>query len=563
MLSHVVIRNFAIIDHLEIPFHKGLTVLSGETGAGKSIIIDALNLILGGRASTDVIRTDEDQAVVEACFDLDARHASRINEQLEDLGIECNDKQLMIRRIVSRNGRNKVFINGSISTVSTLQEVTLGLVDISGQHEHYSLLQSERHQDLLDEFGALGELVAKMESDYEVVRTLKKELNALQQDVRDRLHRIDFLKFQLEEIDKVDPKPGEEEELQQELNLLKNAERITDASQQAGYLIYEGEDSAGQQLGQAVDALQKIADCDSRLEVLVTQLEDARFSLEDAARELARFTAGVDDDPRRLDKVIGRLEALKKLRRKHGYDIEIVLEEAASMREELDRLENAEELTHELEAKLDDAKASAFGTATKLSNERRDAALLLAREVEKELGDLAMERASFEVAFAHEELPEGPSDCRLTSRGFDEIEFMISPNLGEAAKPLAKIASGGELSRIMLAIKRVLAERDSISTYIFDEVDTGIGGSAADMVGQKIAEAAADHQVLCITHLPQIASRGDHHYVVSKKDVKGRTQSTITPLDDAQRVEEIARMLGGNRTTDKTREAAQELLGLR
>lgn len=562
MLSHLVIRNFAIIDHLEIPFQRGLTVLSGETGAGKSIIIDALNLILGGRASTDVIRTDEDQAVVEACFELNGPNEKRVDAQLEELGIESTPGQLVIRRIVSRNGRNKVFINGCISTVSTLRDVTLGLVDISGQHEHYSLLQADRHLELLDEFGVLGDQVTRMRSDYDDFRALQRELESLQTDVRDRLHRIDFLRYQLEEIDAVGLEPGEEETLKAELNLLKNAERITDASSSANYLIYDAEESAGQQVAAAKEELSKIADCDPRLAELVKRLDDTRFVLEDVSRELATFAREVDDDPRRLDTVIGRLEAIKKLKRKHGYDVEVVLEEAEAMRKELDRLENSEALTEELEQKVLKARQHAYDTAVELSKERRDAALLLAREIEKELKDLGMDRASFEVSFDHPSVPDFEA-CDLNPAGLDRVEFMVNPNLGEDAKPLARVASGGELSRIMLAIKRVLAIRDSISTYVFDEVDAGIGGSTADMVGQKISETAVDHQVLCITHLPQIASRGDHHYVVAKSNVGGRTQSSIRPLDDKERVEELARMLGGSRATDTTREAAQELLGLR
>ena len=561
MLSHLVIRNFAIIHHLEIPFFEGLTVLSGETGAGKSIIINALNLLLGGRASADVIRNDEDKAVVEGSFELEGPTRVNIERVLEDLDIEMADGQLVIRRVVSRKGQNKVFINGSMSTVSTLKNLTEGLIDISGQHEHYSLMHPDRHLDILDDFGALGELRDRMGAEFSKVRAFRSELRALQNTVRDRLLRIDFLKFQLTEIDAAELRPGEDETLEKELKLLKNAERIADAARLAALMTYDAEKSAAERLGDAEAALFKVATYDDDLESIFRRVKEARVAVEEIARDISIFGQRVNVDPGRLDRLIERGETIKKLKKKHGFDIQIILDEARAMREELDLLENAEERGAELEAKLVKAEQLAFETAAELSAERRAAARVLARATESELGALNMARTQFIVDFEPKEIPVKASDARLDPRGLDQVEFLLAANLGEEPKPLSKIASGGELSRIMLSIKTVLADRDTISTYVFDEVDTGIGGSTADMVGNKIANTADSHQVLCITHLPQIASRGKHHYLVEKTTVGERTESQIRPLTKEERIEEIARMLGGARVTAKTREAAAELLG--
>ena len=558
MLTHLVIRNFAIIDRLEIPFEVGLTVMTGETGAGKSIIVDALNLLLGGRASTDVIRTDEDSAVVEGIFDL--AEPDRLNAMLTERGIETLESQVVIRRVVSRSGRNKVFVNGSLTTVSTLAEITGGLVDISGQHEHYSLTQAERHVDVLDAFADLEEDRNAMVAVYAEVRELRSALATLRQNVRDRAMRVDFLRFQLEEIDKVKPVAGESEELLRELAVLRNAEKISNATGGAVATLYDDNESAASRLATAIENLERAGGYDPRLGELAARLEEARIVVEDTARELQHYAREIDDDPRRLDRIQERLEALRKLERKHGGDVESVLAEAAQMRRELDDLENADERTAELETKLVRAEEAAFDVAVKLSRKRRAAARVFAESIEKELADLNMARTRFVVDFVPDEPPASVAEVELTERGFDQVEFLIAPNLGEEPKPLSKIASGGEMSRIMLAIKTVHSDRDSVATYIFDEVDAGIGGETADKVAMKLRATADGHQVLCITHLPQIASRGNQHYRVEKLAVDGRTQTTIVPLDTEGRVDELARMLGGARVTDKTRDAARELL---
>ncbi len=564
MLSHLIIRNFAIIDELEIPFHPGFTALTGETGAGKSIIVDALNLLLGGRASTEVIRTDEDEAIVEGVFEPEGAAGRRVEELLDTRGIDF-DGQLIVRRIVARNGRNKVFINGSLTTVSNLAEATHNLVDISGQHEHYSLVRTDEHIELLDAFAAFDDELAEMSEAYTRVRRIQRELDQLRKDDRDRLNRIDFLRYQLQEIDDAELEPGEEERLRDEVERLKYAEKIRDAVYTASGHLHDHEASAVERIGEALGAMRQVAAHDEALELFATRLEKANALISDLARDIQDYAAGVESNPARLDDLIARQETIKKLRVKHGRSIDEILEQAEQMRTELHRLENAEEHGEQLQQQLSEARRDAWKIAHRISKKRRDAAATLQQRVEAELAQLNMEGARFSVAFAPEQLPDdsapqpqqGPT---LHRRGFDEVEFLISPNVGEKLHPLADIASGGELSRIMLAIKSILVDSDAVSTYVFDEIDAGIGGTTADTVGAKIEATASSHQVLCITHLASIASRSDHHYLVEKTETNGRTRSTIRPLEDDERVDAIAQMLGGERATAKTREAARELL---
>lgn len=571
MLTHLIIRNFAIIEHLEIPFKDGFTVLTGETGAGKSIIIDALNLLLGGRALTDVIRTDEESAVVEGIFAPGTAQLDRINAQLESRGIESLADQFMVRRIVSRSGRNKVFVNGSLTTVSVLAELTEGLVDISGQHEHYSLLDPERHVDILDDFAELEDLGTRARASYVRVSEIRGELGRIKRNIRERANRIDYLSFQLNEIEGARLSPGEDHEIEEELGVLRHAEKIQDAGRIALTLVYEAEHSAAQQLSEAAGVLMKISQHDETMGQFASQVEELQIAIEEIAREMCSHVMDVEADPGRLNALIERHEDIKRLKRKHGECIAEILATASHMRQELEELESAEERGGHLEQELLEAEYEAFKLARRLSRARREAARLLEQCVEQELGDLNMARTRFIVSFSPAELPSeeaflesasSPVDCPITlgPKGFDDVEFLISPNLGEDPKQLAKIASGGELSRVMLVMKSALMDRDLVDTYIFDEVDTGIGGSTADMVGEKIQKTSQDHQVLCITHLPQIASRSDHHYMVEKLLIEGRTQSTIRPLDETERVEEVARMLGGARVTSTTREAAREMI---
>lgn len=582
MLSHLIIRNFAIIDELEIPFRDGYTVFTGETGAGKSIIIDALNLILGGRASTEVIRTGEDEATVEGGFEPSDERLAQINEMLEERGIETGD-ELIIRRRVRRSGRNKVFINGSLSTVSALREATRGLVDISGQHEHYSLLDADRHVDVLDRFAELDDERDEMAEAYDRVRQLRSQLEELQGDVRERMNRIDFLEYQLSEIEDASPEPGEDEELQEEFDRLKHAEEIGESARRALDECYAGTPSAVEKLSEGLGHLREAARHDGSLDELVERLEAAKIEAEELSLRLQDYVHDIDVDPERLDAVVERTDLLNRLKRKHDVEtLEQLVERADEMRAEIDKLRNAESRTEQLRAELEEAEREAFEIAYDLGEKRRRAAERVQFRIEDELDDLNMENTKFVVDIEPDPLPdpeseldgrlqhedEAPSSGQqslletltLSARGFDDVEFLIAPNVGEKPQPLAKIASGGELSRIMLAIKSVLVERDDVDTYVFDEVDAGIGGTTADAVGQKIARTADTHQVVCITHLPQIASRASHHFHVEKTEHEGRTHTVVQPLGDDDRVDEVARMLAGRTAKGKARETAREML---
>ena len=558
MLSHLVIRNFAIIEHLEVPLEPGLTVVTGETGAGKSILVDALNLLLGGRASTDVIRTDADAAVVEGIFALN--DDEELSGRLSELGIEATPGQLVIRRVVSRSGRNKVFINGCLTALSTLSELTRGLVDISGQHEHHGLMSPERHVDILDAYAGLGPLAAEVAAAFDEVRQHRSALAALQKGIGERSQRIDYLRFQLEEIERVEPRSGESEQLRAELGVLKHAEKIASAASNSVRRLYGDHDSAVARLAEAAGELGNVGAHAAVLGEYAERLKEVRVVVEDIAHDLRRYVDDLDADPRRLDALQSRLENLRRLERKFGGDIEGVIAAAAQMAGELDDLENADERSEEVERALAEAEQRAFAVARTLSQERREAARAFAHAVERELEDLNMAGTRFLVDFVPQALPDTVSEAELTARGIDTVEFLISPNVGEDPKPLSRIASGGEMSRVMLAIKTIHSDRDAVATYIFDEVDAGIGGETADMVAMKLRATSDGHQVLCITHLPQIASRGHHHYRVEKRAVADRTESTVRALGAEERVDEIARMLGGTRITNKTREAARELL---
>lgn len=549
MLSHLLIKNFAVIDHLEIPFEQGLTVLTGETGAGKSIIINALNLLLAGRANTDVVRTGFQHAEVEGIFEL---NTSEIDTILEAHGIAPSSGQLVIKRVVSRNGRNKIFINGNASTLAILGKITHGLVDISGQHEHVSLMHPDRHLNILDAYAGLEKLRSQMKDQFSKLQLIKKELSDFEENVRTRLNRIDYIKFQLEEIDRAELIPGERKKLEEDLGLLKNASKIDGSISNIIDVLYEDERSAYLRISSAMTELAQLTTWTENAEEIKSSIEGVRLTIEEGVRNLTTIRENLEVDPNRIDGVIERLELLKHLERKHGGNIEHILSYASAMHEELQQLENAESRTQELELALKNATSKSEIIAKKLSENRKKSAKKLQKAVESELDDLNMSGTQFVLDFEKTD---------LQYRGYDRATFLVSPNKGEAPKSIAKIASGGELSRIMLALKTVHSARDTVATYIFDEVDSGIGGSTADRVGDKLAKTAENHQVLCITHLAQIASRATHQYVVEKIELEGRTASTIRPLNSEERIEEIARMLGGERVTNKTREAAKELLG--
>lgn len=549
MLLELNIRNFAIIDRLGVAFGPGFNVLTGETGAGKSIIIDAVGLLLGERARPELIRNGEEDATVEALLDLSAR--PQLRAELVEAGFE-DAEELLVRRIVTRSGKNRVYLNGSLATLAQLQPILTQLVTVYGQHEHQSLLRPETHLQLLDRFAGLEETLTAYRRIFEERATVSEHLRRLEQAERDRQHRLELLAYQCREIDEAALQPGEEEVLAAERLLLLHAERLAAATGRGYELLYGDEGAICEKLGSLSAELAELTKIDPRLGPLTETIGTALYSLEDVASQLRGLSAQVAFEPERQQQVEERLALLAALKRKYGPDIEALLRFREAAGQELDELADLEGSRDGLRRRLEQLESQLVAMGAILTARRQEAARNLQHGVEVELHGLAMPRARFAVRL----LP-----CEAAqARGFERCEFLLAPNPGEEPKPLARIASGGELSRIMLALKRAAPEGDGVSTLIFDEVDAGIGGIAASAVGEKLRRAAEQAQVLCITHLPQVAAFAGRHYRVEKQVADGRTFTGVRLLDGEERVEEMARMLGGATVTERTREHARELI---
>ncbi|RMF47523.1 MAG: DNA repair protein RecN [Deltaproteobacteria bacterium] len=549
MLTELVIRNFAIIERLEVSLKPGFNILTGETGAGKSIIIDAVGLLLGGRARPEVVRTGADEAVVEGLFDISGR--GDIQRLLEHGGFESGE-ELAVKRVISREGRNRIFINGSIARLGQLQDVSRRLVNIYGQHEHQLLQKPEAHLSFLDHYaGCRNEIAAYVEA-WRRARDLEEELAGLEQGERDRQQRLDFLRFQQREISAAQLRAGEEEELEQERKLLKYGEKLTQATSGGYESLYGGKGAVCEILGRLAGELEALVEVDPLMAKLAETLKASQYSLEDVALQLRDFGGKLDFEPGRQNAVEERLARIGQLKRKYAPTVEGILETLDSVEKELARLEQADTRREELAGELEQARASLAARGEALSEKRHQAAESLAAAVVDNLGELAMPAARFEVHFFPLDEP-GP-------RGLERVEFYLSTNPGEELRPLAWIASGGELSRIMLAIKQAAPGADGVSTLIFDEVDAGIGGEAASAVGRKLKKVAQGLQVLCITHLPQVAAYGDTHFRVEKMVDSGRTFTAMVELNADTRVREMARMLGGDQVTDRTLDHAREMI---
>jgi DNA repair protein RecN (Recombination protein N) len=548
MLTDLFIKNFAIIDNLHVSFGPGLTVLTGETGAGKSIIIDAVNLILGGRASADLIRSGEDEAAVEALFDIAGRPA--IRAALADAGVECNG-ELLVKRTVSRSGRNRVFVGGGLSMTSVLTELARLLINIYGQHESQTLLKPDNHLRLLDDFGRLGPLRDEFAAIYGEYRETLAEIRRLSEGEEAAARRIDLLGYQSEEIAKAALSPGEEEALELERQLLAYAGKLLQNSRGAYESLYGGDSALLGSLRRVIAEVGEIGGIDPALKPVGEVLDNIYFQLEDAALMLRDYAARIEADPDRLQAVDDRIDLLNRLKRKYAPTAADILAYKAGIDRELEALLNREQARGGLEKALEEQERRLGLKGEELSAARSAAAVALKEAMERELHQLAMKHAVFATAF--ERLAEPRSS------GIERGEFLFSPNPGEEPKPLARVASGGELSRLMLALKQVHPEND-VPTLVFDEVDSGIGGATSALVGEKLKRVAARQQVLCITHLPQVAAFADHHFRVEKQVVDGRTVTSVTPLDREERVAEMARMLGGVRITEKTLEHAREMI---
>ena len=562
MLHTLTIDNIVLIEHQVLELGPGFNVLTGETGAGKSMVVDALALVLGGRARPEVVRTGEREAEVAALFEVEA--GSRVAAKLEAAGVPC-DGELVVRRVVQAEGRSRAFLNGKPSTAAQLADLAPDLCDIASQHESVSLTDPATHLEYLDAFGkldalrdALGEKVAEL-------GTVVREIGKVREAERDRAEREDFLAFQLKEIEELDPSPGEETELESERARLRHAEKLSVATQGAADRLYEGDDTVCDQLARVSSDLDAAAAIDQTLAPLARTVDAARSELADAARALSRYAGGIESNAGRLVEVDDRWFRLQKLLRKHGPTTHELLAHRDDLKKQLDQLAGAGALLDELEKKRERCLHVVAAEARTLSRKRRDAASNLADAIGRELSGLGMGRARVVVEVSPvpgtsaADLP--PVDgARLTSSGIDRVEFLIAPNKGEDPRPLRKIASGGELSRALLALKRVLAEKGPAGLYVFDEVDAGVSGAIAEVIGRAIADVARHRQVLCITHLAQIAALCDHHFVVDKVEAKGRTTSSVRRLTDQERIEEIARMIGGVKIGEAARRAALELL---
>lgn len=551
VLVSLAIHDLAIIEDTTLELSDGLNVLTGETGAGKSIIIEALSLVLGDRAEVDLIRRGRDKAEVEAVFRLGPESPTRARLEAQDLTHRDDPDLLVVRRVVAPAGKGRAYVNGRSVTVAILAELTRGLVDVSSQHEHTQLLDPESHLELLDRFGGLlGEREAFTEA-YLTVERARARLAELRRKDAERSRREDFVRFQLTEIDEVNPVIGEEEALEAERQKLAHADRLVSGASEAAQHLGQSGGAAVERMGQALRVLDRLRAFDGALEPLFTRLMAARIEVDDIGHDLRGYASDVELDPRRLDQVNERLEALKRLRKKHGFDLAEVVATRDALRAELAGFESLEIEIVEAQRAVDKALATATTAAERLSRARLAAKEALEHRVGEELQGLAMSGAAIRFVLAHKE---------LSREGFESGEIHIQTNRGEGFSPLHKTASGGELARVLLALKRALMHVDPVETCIFDEVDSGTGGAVGDMIGIKLREIAAERQVLCITHLAQIAARGVTHLKVRKESQGDRTLTRVERLDKGLREQEIARMLGGLDITKATLAHARELL---
>jgi len=562
VLKELRIINFAIIDELHVHFSQGLHVFTGETGAGKSIIVEALSLALGGRASAEMIRSGEDTATIEAAFDLTG-HAG-VTDLARAHGIDISGEELVIKRAISAS-RSRVYVNGTLSTVSVLELLGAKLVEIHGQFEQQTLLHPEHQLDIFDSYAGVVELRGALERNYYYLQGLRKRLAELTAQADERTRRQQLLQFQLQEIDQAGLRPGEEEEIKGERQILMHTEKLLQITQGSGELLYAGEDTVVERLGRVLVALDEVSAIDPVLKPVTEDLRAALYQMEEAGRTLGDYASRVEFDPARLAEIEERLAELSALKRKHGATVEDILAQRESLTKELQSLQNQAENIDALYTEISLTERQVREQAVDLSQRRVAVGATLAEAVERELQALSMSAARFVISFHRTPDPAGfitvdGAPVQLTPAGIESVEFLFTSNPGEEPRPLAKIASGGEVSRVMLALKSILAAVEQVPTLVFDEVDTGIGGGVAEVVGRKLKALTKTCQVFCITHLPQVASRGDIHFLIEKQVVLGRTVTAVRPLTQRERVDEIARMSGGLVITETTRKLAAELL---
>ncbi len=559
MLRLLKIRDFALVRSLEVEFGPGLNLLTGETGSGKSIVVDALGLLAGDRPSPEMIRRGCEAAVLEGEFEV-AGSDSDIAAMLAEAGITSGEGTVLLRREITSSGRSRNFINNGLATQALLRSVGGGLVEIHGQHDRQELLDLPTHLEWVDRFGGNAAQVAAIREAYRRLRDLLRRLDTLKMDEQERLRRVDILQFQLDEIRRVDPKAGEKENLETERRLLANREKIYSLASETYALVYENESSILAQANRLLRLLQDLESFDPRWATHREGLKESLFRFEDLAFTVRDYTADLEFSPSRLDEIEHRLSDIDRLCRKYGESADEVLQFAAKTELELQGLLSHAESSRELEGQFARELREYAAASEPLSKKRRSDASRLERELRREFRNLAMDKMDLRVHFhPRETAAEGRMPGYYGPTGIDRVEFLVSPNKGEDFKPLARIASGGELSRIMLSIRTVCGSVDPGKVLVFDEVDAGIGGRAAEAVGRRLAEIAQTNQVLCVTHLPQIAAFADRHFRVQKEAVGSRTESSVCALDEPDRLEELSRMLGGEVITETTRRHAREM----
>ena len=562
MLKFLRIHNFALAEALEIEFNPGLNILTGETGAGKSILVNAIAAVLGDRVYTEVIRTGSEKATVQAVFSV--TQLPTVRKKLAEKGIECTD-ELFLRREILQKGSTRAFINDVPVPINTLSEIGDLLLDIHGQHSHQSLLRRETHRGLLDALGGLLSLLPTVAERYHRVAEITTRLNNLQNRQKELEQQYELYQFQHREIEAAALHPGEEAELLRERKRLANMEKLFDQSAHLRELFTEGEPDILSLIAEAERRLQELSQFSEELVKIYEEFSTARIVMEETARNVEEFSSRLEYDPRRLEEVEERLNLISKLKKKYGETIEAILAYQETIAQALQQKENFSLEMETLARERQQALTEYCEAAGELSERRHQAARAMEEQVEAQLRELGMPGTRFQVRIERSEDPEGIFEAEGVSYfgdadGIDQVEFFISPNPGEDFKPLAKIASGGEVSRIMLALKSILAEIDRVPTLVFDEIDSGVSGRIARAVGRSIHELSKSHQILCITHLPQIASYGTSHYSVEKYVENGRTFTRIIPLSDDQRVEEVARLLAGEQVSESARQSARQLI---
>lgn len=558
VLAELSIRNFAIIESLTVSFERGLTVLTGETGAGKSIIIDAISLLAGGRGSSEFVRFGEKRAELEGLFLIEDDHHPCIQKCVE-VGIDVQDGMVILRRDIGANGKSVCRVNGKLVTIAVLREVGRLLVDIHGQHDNQELMDEHQHLHLLDEYGGVEIVQAKKvyQELYKRFVEISSRLKSLTENEQEMAHRLDLIQFQLNEIETAHLQPNEDVKLQEERKQIVNFEKVFNALQSA-YDALQGEQRGLDWLGLAMSHIDDVSDLNDSLQTLSETLSNHYYLIEDLTYQLRNELDTLEFDPERLNSIEDRLNEINHLKRKYGQSVEEILSYAAQIEEEIETITNRDSHLHAIREELQSIRKDLLVEAKNVTQIRKKWAKKLTENITEELKALYMAKTTFAVQFLKDEL----EDSKFTQEGIDQVEFYISTNPGEPLKPLAKVASGGELSRIMLAMKSIFSKHQGITSIIFDEVDTGVSGRVAQAIGEKIFRVSEGSQVLCITHLPQVAAMADTHLFISKEIIDGRTKTNVKPLNEEEKIKEIGRMIAGVEVTELTKQHAKELLQL-